>query len=672
MSKFETGLQAARKKQIAVYLLLAIVVIAGGAGLFGTLMVSSGTAIEIRPDDARATGSVEIASGLAVSVGTVVYALSDQPRIRVSAPGFFTTDRLISPEEKGKVVRVTLTDRPGELRVSTTPSTGDTKWYIDDRLTETGAHLEQSLIPGHYVVRIDNPFHDVQEIEALITRAERTDVSVNLKPVSGFIDIDTAPVGGTVTIDGVLKGEAPVRLPLVGGEYDIRVSHPGFETIRETVRITNDHAGIIRNYRLQPLQGELSFSVRPTGGDLLVNGKKIDPATPLPVPAGSETVISYSHPGFYSSTEEIVLRAGESRDVSISLTPEFGAVRVEAQPQASVLVDGVMVGSTPLNMDLPAVAVTITVQRQGYRSVTKRITPTGKSDTVISEVLQLESVARLAEAPRVYKTSVESGMMLFEPTRFTMGAPRHEQGQRANEFVRDVDLTLPFYAGMHEITSGQFRTFMPDHSGSSLPDEPVTSVSWEKAAQFCNWLSIREKLEPFYILDGSEYRGINENANGYRLLTEAEWEWLARRAAKTQQTMFTWGDETTIPKNAGNIADETARGGVRFYVPNYNDGNDIVAPVGSYPAEPSGLYDQTGNVSEWVHDYYSLQPPPPDRLETNPFGPSYGDVHVVKGSNWQSGTRTTLRAAYREGSPDGGPAVGFRIARYLYGGRDVE
>ena len=122
---------------------------------------------------------------------------------------------------------------------------------------------------------------------------------------------------------------------------------------------------------------------------------------------------------------------------------------------------------------------------------------------------------------------------------------------------------------------------------------------------------------------------------------------------------------------AGNIADETARGLERFYIPNYTDNFAGIAPVGSFPAEPSGLFDMTGNVSEWVNDYYSLEPPLSDTLEVDPLGPPYGDSHVVKGSNWQSGTRTTLRAAYRDGALAGRENLGFRIGRYLYGGKIV-
>jgi formylglycine-generating enzyme required for sulfatase activity len=109
---------------------------------------------------------------------------------------------------------------------------------------------------------------------------------------------------------------------------------------------------------------------------------------------------------------------------------------------------------------------------------------------------------------------------------------------------------------------------------------------------------------------------------------------------------------------------------VKFYVPLYNDGYPGIAPVGSFNRESSGLYDMAGNVSEWVHDVYSIMPPSEGTIANNPLGEQRGEAHVVKGANWRSGTITTLRPAFREGLAGGRDDVGFRIGRYLYGGKN--
>ena len=156
-------------------------------------------------------------------------------------------------------------------------------------------------------------------------------------------------------------------------------------------------------------------------------------------------------------------------------------------------------------------------------------------------------------------------------------------------------------------------------------------------------------------------------ADGYRLPTEAEWEWLARKAGRRAVTRFTWGDDYQVPRGSGNLADESARTQVAQFVPQYTDGFAGVAPVGSFGADAAGLHDISGNVSEWVHDFYQITPATNQQVLRNPAGPAFGEGHVVKGSSWRSGTPTTLRAAYREPGSGGRDDLGFRVVRYVYG-----
>jgi len=258
----------------------------------------------------------------------------------------------------------------------------------------------------------------------------------------------------------------------------------------------------------------------------------------------------------------------------------------------------------------------------------------------------------------------------FSPAPFVMGAPRSEKGQRANEFERNVILKKLFYSGLHEVTNDQYKLFNQSHGVTG--NAPVVGISWIEAAMFCNWLSKNENRRPFYQIIDMRLSSVDEDADGYRLLTEAEWEWLARKSGRAKQTIFPWGDDSVVPQNSGNIADETANGVTEYYVPNYNDGHIRLAPIGSYLIEASGLFDITGNASEWVHDYYSLAPPQKDEILTDPLGPTFGDTHIVKGSSWRSGTRSVLRAAHRYGSSGGKDDVGFRVGRYLSGGNNID
>jgi len=258
-------------------------------------------------------------------------------------------------------------------------------------------------------------------------------------------------------------------------------------------------------------------------------------------------------------------------------------------------------------------------------------------------------------------------MKLFSPASYTMGAPRHEKGQRANEFLKKIILRKNFYSSLTEVTIKQFMLYRGKSYTEKNQNLPVSNISWLDAISFCNWLSKKEGYDNVYIFDKEKYIRANLQNNGYRLPTEAEWEWLARKAGRTNLTKFSWGNKLPIPKLAGNLADESVIGFKELYIPNYKDNHRLLAPVGSFKKDISGLYDLTGNVKEWVHDYYLVSVPKSNMIYYDPSGPKNGVGHVVKGSSYLSATLQEVRASYRDSEVNKKEDIGFRIVRYLYG-----
>lgn len=124
-----------------------------------------------------------------------------------------------------------------------------------------------------------------------------------------------------------------------------------------------------------------------------------------------------------------------------------------------------------------------------------------------------------------------------------------------------------------------------------------------------------------------------------------------------------------IPKSFANFADESSKLKLSSYIPNYSDLFAKTAPVGSFTSNKKGIFDLGGNVSEYVNDFYSIQPENQE-IYINYLGPKTGNFHVTKGSNWQSASNTQLRYAYRDKLSEGNEVTGFRIARWLIGIRD--
>jgi len=190
------------------------------------------------------------------------------------------------------------------------------------------------------------------------------------------------------------------------------------------------------------------------------------------------------------------------------------------------------------------------------------------------------------------------------------------------------------------------------------------NVSWEDAARYCNWLSSREGLPPAYAEVNGHVQAVLPLTTGYRLPSEAEWAYVARKQGRQTELTYPWEGSFPPPAVSGNFADASIADTLANTVPDYNDGYRVAAPVGSFTARPQGFYDLGGNVAEWIHDYYAVYPGEADRLVRDPLGPVSGEHHVVRDSSWRQGTIAELRLSYRDYSRAPRPDLGFRIARY--------
>ena len=186
-------------------------------------------------------------------------------------------------------------------------------------------------------------------------------------------------------------------------------------------------------------------------------------------------------------------------------------------------------------------------------------------------------------------------------------------------------------------------------------------------------MSARDGLDAYYREDGTAIAPAAERTRGYRLPSEAEWAYVARVAGRESPGRYPWqggaagpSSDGTYPPPAGtgNFADSSIADTLTVVVPAYNDGYRGAAPVASYDAAPSGVYDLAGNVSEWTGDYYAVYPGEESELTSDPTGPAQGEHRVVRGSSWRHGAAVELRASYRDYSDKPRADLGFRIARY--------
>ena len=239
-----------------------------------------------------------------------------------------------------------------------------------------------------------------------------------------------------------------------------------------------------------------------------------------------------------------------------------------------------------------------------------------------------------------------AALVLIPGGEFQMG----NNDGRPDESPAHTVSVSPFAMDKFEATQGEFAALeLPDPSQFKSPDRPAEQIRWVAAAEYCNERSSAEGLEPCYDAATLE---CSFEASGYRLPTEAEWEYAARAGTDDQDTVATASQRLkTYACYAGNSAGKTAR-------------------VGSRRPNRWGLHDMLGNVAEWCNDiygesYYSESP------RDNPRGPSDGDTRVIRGGSWSSsgaGCRVSCREGRVAGFTDAcftGNTLGFRCVRRL-------
>jgi formylglycine-generating enzyme required for sulfatase activity len=179
-------------------------------------------------------------------------------------------------------------------------------------------------------------------------------------------------------------------------------------------------------------------------------------------------------------------------------------------------------------------------------------------------------------------------------------------------------------------------------------DRPVNRVTWYDAIDFCNRLSEREGLTPAYRRDRNNVSW-DAATDGYRLLTEAEWEYACRAGTRTR---YSFGDGGYYDRNLGEYA---------WYSDNAGGGG-APHPVGTRKPNPWGLYDMHGNVWEWCWDWYGSYPSRTPQVD--PMGPPAGEYRVLRGGSFL-GRAVFLRSSVRfRGRPeDLVLGSGFRYAR---------
>lgn len=283
----------------------------------------------------------------------------------------------------------------------------------------------------------------------------------------------------------------------------------------------------------------------------------------------------------------------------------------------------------------------------------------GTADNVTESIEPAENIDDTITVP-------SENFVLITGGTFEMGSPDTESWRSEDEILHTVTVS-DFYMSMYEVTQAEYAEVTGSNPSSFSGDMlPVENVSWIDAIRYCNARSELEGLEPAYFIEGQTVTW-NRSADGYRLPTEAEWEYACRAGTTTP-----FHTENSISAEEANYY-----GHYPYEIEDnyFSQGNLDTKPgeyrqatvdVSSFSPNEWGLYNMHGNVGEWVWDYYGAY----DAGEQNdPTGAETGTLRVYRGGGWNDFAKN-MRSAYRAAMAEGKSSfnIGIRLVRNAVSG----
>lgn len=521
------------------------------------------------------------------------------------------------------------------------------------RLGLTPFHSEP-LAPGVHRVEVQHSHYRKFERRMSLSAGGRTPLHVQLEPGVGRLLLHSNPRGAWVEVDGERReGRTPLILELPSGAHEIAAGMDERHSASQRVLVVADEQReVLLDLDMDP-HGNLQVDTRPASARVTLPGLDVDYEDDVRLPVG-EYLLQISHPGFITQRVRFRVRYGTNR-YQVTLERAYGLLTVTTRPpDARVRVDhrgpdgGRMVRRDyEAGMRLPTGTVEVRARAMGRRSAYRRIDlgAEGAHVELALTPVDVRAGSRFRDDLRAGGQGPE--MVVVPPGRFLMG---DADGAASERPVREVAITEPFAVSVHEVSMADYRRFA-GATGQPLAEEladrvdqlPVTHVTFAEAVAYADWLTA-------------------ETGRRYRLLSEAEWEYMARAGTTTA---YSFGDAAADLCRHANLADQARQSRYAgFDVAECSDGFVALAPVGSLAANGFGIHDVHGNVAEWVLDCgmpeYAGAPD-----DGSPAAQGTRCVtHGVRGGAWDSGV-AEVRSAKRNLASSANGSRGIRLLREL-------
>lgn len=495
--------------------------------------------------------------------------------------------------------------------------------------------LTANIASGTRTIRITKDGFGTQE------RAENISMQNNsfdfkLTPaMPAAVTIKTQPEGALVYINNLKFGTTPKSSFFDAGTYPIRIEKENYETINQQITITEPETN--KNYNLTDIRATLTVKTH-ANATVKFNGNRYKGGVSNHKIAPQVLQISVEMPKAKTINRVLTLKPKSSETVEIYPEIQTGTVQVMTIPtNADIELKGdggehYTATGRKTFVDVPVGTYELTAKADGYKTHSESFRL--QADATATKQISLEE-----------GSDVPDNMVFVKGGSFQMGS---DDGRDNEKPIHSVTVS-DFYIGKYEVTQKEWKAVMGSNPSRWKGDNlPVEKVSWYDAVEFCNKKSEKEGLQKCYSGSGKNIT-CDFTKNGYRLPTEAEWEYAARGGIESENP------NSRLYSGSNNIDD------VAWY--DSNSGRKT-HQVGTKRQNELGIYDMTGNVWEWCWDwygsgYYSKSP------KSNPKGADSGSYRILRGGSWSNVLDYYCRVASRGINDPGssGSNYGFRFLR---------
>ena len=615
--------------------------------------------------------NIHVESLLSMKLGKYFLLLPGPHRVKISEEGYYNLENNVTvSEDKYQVQTLNLTKLPGKIELILEP-VNEVEVSIDGEKYGKATNFILNVPAGRRTIEFSAKRYLSKILDVdVFGKGQSQKLFVKLEPGWADIKIDSNPSNALISVDAEPVGNTPFKFEIMQGDRIIKLNKTDYKTWSKKIQVKAGVPITLKNVVMKKKDGLAKIVTQPINAKILINGKYIgNSPIDIPLTPDKQHTLQLKEEGFKTVTQKISVPSGETKKLEFKLKEEKARLTFETRPKnAQLFIDRKYVGAATQSVQLPTRPHLITIQAAGYATYETKITPRPGFEKIIQIRLKTVEEALEEKGDMINKKSkklMADKMRLFNPQEVILGSNRNDLNRQQNELIRKISIKRPFYISESEITNLEYKNFLAMHSSGSFNkytlddnDQPVVNVRWSDAVKFCNWLSRQDGIEPFYIIKYGNVVGVKPSSTGYRLPTEAEWE----AVAKTEQTRFAWGKNYPPPNAFANFSDKEINSETIGKNSAYADGFEVSAPIKSFNPNANQLFDLYGNVSEWVHDFYS------EKFDENSYssdlGPISGKNHVIKGGSWMNSSKASLGVPYRNSGILGKNDLGFRVARY--------